>query len=99
MVVFLRLLLLGALALVYSTPPSALAAQEQGATISAAPGTLVRWAAPGTKRCSMKGRSWVALQETCYYPVDLLEKPALITIARWGAVQREFAYISVEPYE
>lgn len=99
MVVFLRRRLLGALALVYSIPHPALAAQGHGATVSAAPGTLVRWAAPGTKRCSMKGRSWAALQETCYYPVDLLQKPALITIARWGPGQKASARISVEPYE
>ena len=47
----------------------------------------------------MKGRSWAALQGTCYYPVDLLQKPALITIARWGSGHREFARISVEPYD
>jgi murein DD-endopeptidase MepM/ murein hydrolase activator NlpD len=99
MVVFLRRLLLGALAFVYSIPHPALAAQGPGPKVSAVPGTLVRWAAPGTTRCSMKGRSWAALQETCYYPVDLLQTPGLITIARLGPGQRELAYISVEPYE
>ena len=99
MVILLRCLLLGAVALVFSIPPQASAAQGHGATISAAPGTLVRWAAPGAKRCSMKGRSWAALEGTCYYPVDLLQKPALITIALWGSGQREFARISVEPYD
>jgi len=99
MVILLRCLLLGAVALVFSIPPQALAAQGQGATVSAAPGTLVRWAAPGAKRCSMKGRSWAALEGTCYYPVDLMQKPALITIALWGSGQREVARISVEPYD
>src|SRR5271157_6166815 len=100
-VILLRrlLLVLGAVALVFSIPPPALAAQGHGATVSAAPGTLVRWAAPGARRCSMKGRSWAALEGTCYYPVDLLQKPALITIALWGSGHREFARISVEPYE
>ena len=99
MVILFRRLLLGALALVCSITPPALVAQGHGATVSAAPGTLVRWAAPGAKRCSMKGRSWAALEGTCYYPVDLQQKPALITIALWGSGQREFARISVEPYE
>jgi len=94
-----RRLLLGAVALVCSIPPPTLAAQGHGATVSAAPGTLVRWEVPGAKRCSMKGRSWAALEGTCYYPVDLLQKPALITIALWGSGHREFARISVEPYE
>ena len=74
----------------------ALAAQKQP-TVSAAPGTLVRWSAPGTKRCSMNKRSWPALQETCYYPVDLLQKPGLIKITRWGHGPGESARISVEP--
>jgi Peptidase family M23 len=98
MVVFLRLLLLLALTLVYSIPDPASAAQAQGVTV-AAPGTLVRWAAPGTKRCGMQGRSWAALHETCYYPVDLLQKQARITITRWGPGQRQLAHISVEPYD
>ena len=97
MVIHLRCLLFGALALVCSIPPPAMAAQGHEATISAAPGTLVRWVATGTKRCSMKGRIWAALEETCYYPIDILQQPGLITIARWGAGQKEFARISVEP--
>jgi murein DD-endopeptidase MepM/ murein hydrolase activator NlpD len=86
------------LALVCSIPCPALAAQGHGATVSAAPGTLVRGSAPGTKRRSMSGRSWPALQETCYYPVDLLQKPGLIKITRWGRGPGESAQISVEPY-
>ena len=98
MVVSHRCFLLAALVLVCSIPCSALAAQGHGATISAAPGTLVRWSAPGTKRCRMNRRSWPALQETCYYPVDLLQKPGLIKITRWGHGPGESAHISVEPY-
>jgi len=97
MVIHLRCFLFGALALVWSIPPPALAAQGHEATISAAPGTLVRWVATGTKRCSMKGRSWAALEETCYYPIDILQKPGIITIAHWGTGQKELARISVEP--
>ncbi|MGB7624690.1 MAG: M23 family metallopeptidase [Terriglobia bacterium] len=99
MVILLRCLLVGALTLVCWNPPPGLAAQGHGATASAAPGTLVRWAVPGAKRCSMKGRSWAAMQGTCYYPVDLMQNPALITIALWGSGHRESARISVEPYE
>ena len=97
-----------ALVLVFSVPCPALAAQghtakalavkEPVATVSAAPGTLVRWSAPGTKRCRMKERSWPALGETCYYPIDLLQKPGIIKITRWGQGPGETAHISVEPY-
>lgn len=72
-------------------------AAEKQATISAQPGTLIRWSAPGTKRCSMNKRSWLALQETCYYPIDLLQKPGFIKITRLGHGPGESARISVEP--
>ena len=97
-VVSCRHLLTGILALVCSIPYSAMAAQVREATVSAAPGTLVRWSAPATKRCGMNRQYWPALQETCYYPVDLLHKPGLIKITRWGHGPSESAHISVEPY-
>jgi len=93
-----RHFLTGMLALVCSLPYSAMAAQVHEATVSAAPGTLVRWSAPATKSCGMNGRRWPALQETCYYPVDLLHKPGLIKITRSGNGRSESAHISVEPY-
>lgn len=70
--------------LIQSLSGAAAAAQADRITVSADPGTLVRWSAPATRRCSMDGRSWPALQETCYYPVDLLHKPGLVKIKRWG---------------
>src|SRR5512140_3876707 len=94
-----RWLVLAASSLACLSPHRVLAAQGHGATISAAPGTLVRWSAPGTKRCRMKERSWPALQETCYYPVDLLQKPGLIKITSWGHGPGESAHISVEPFQ
>jgi Peptidase family M23 len=63
--------------------------------VQAVPGTLVRWTVPGTKRCAMGGRSWVALQETCYYPIDLLQKPGLVQVSRKGVGPAKFAQISV----
>jgi murein DD-endopeptidase MepM/ murein hydrolase activator NlpD len=74
------------------------AAPRTRAAVSANPGTLVRWSVPGTKRCGMSGRSWEALQETCYYPIDLLQKPAVIEVVRIGASGRERARIRVESY-
>ena len=87
-----------ALLLIHSLSCPTMAAQADKITVSADPGTLVRWSAPATKRCGMNGRSWLALQETCYYPVDLLHKPGLIKITRWGFKRSESAYISVEPF-
>ena len=68
------------------------------ATVSADPGSVVRWAAPGTRRCGMNGRSWPAIKEVCYYPIDLLQKPALLQIGRWGQGPGELATVSVKPY-
>jgi hypothetical protein len=96
MAVHLRGILFGALALLCLIPPPVSTAQGHEATISAAPGTLVRWAAPGATRCSMKTRSWAALEGTCYYPIDLLEKPGPIRIAIWSSGPKQFARISVE---
>lgn len=98
MTVVFRHLLPGALALVCWIPGPALAADKPGAPITAAPGTLVRWTAPGTTRCSMHGRGWAALKETCYYPIDLEQKPAVITISRVISGRREIARISVGPF-
>jgi len=65
------------------------------ATIEAVQGTLVRWSVPGTKRCAMGGRSWAALQETCYYAIDMLHAPGLVRVSRQGAGPAAFAHISV----
>ena len=90
-----------AAALVCSFPCPALAAQGQGhvAALSVEPGTVVRWSAPGTTRCGMAGQTWPALEETCYYPIDLLHKPARVKITRKGHDRRaESTYISVQPF-
>src|ERR1035438_4907271 len=80
MVIHLRGIVFAALALVCFIPPPVSTAQGHEATISAVPGTLVRWASPGATRCSMRGRSWAALEGSCYYPIDLLDKPGPIAI-------------------
>jgi hypothetical protein len=65
------------------------------ATIEALPGTIVRWSLPGTKRCTMGKRSWAALQETCYYPIDVEEKPGVLRVSRHGAGPTSYARIKV----
>jgi len=95
--IHLRGVLFGSLALACLIPTPVSTAQGHEATISANPGTLVRWVAPGAKRCSMRARSWAALEGTCYYPIDLLDKPGPIAIAISGSGPKQFARISVEP--
>jgi murein DD-endopeptidase MepM/ murein hydrolase activator NlpD len=82
-------------------PAEAQAASDAVVKIEALPGTIVRWSVPGTKRCGMGKRSWAALQETCYYPIDLLQKAAVLKVSRHGAGPAAHAQISVlaSPYE
>ncbi|MFO7693305.1 MAG: M23 family metallopeptidase [Vicinamibacterales bacterium] len=96
MTVLLRHFLFGAAAVICASP--VLAADKPGAPTEAVPGTIVRWTAPGTTTCGMHGRTWAALQETCYYPVDLLQKPGVIAISRVISGRQELARITVVPY-
>jgi murein DD-endopeptidase MepM/ murein hydrolase activator NlpD len=93
------ILLVGALALALSSPGSAAQAQARtkSASLSAAPGTLVRWSVPGTTRCRVGARSWAPLGDTCYFPIDLEQKPGVITVTRQGQGRSETARITVEP--
>jgi len=89
----------GVLTLAALTLPPLLAAQTapaQEPAITAAPGTLVRWRVPGAARCTMKGRAWSPLEGTCYYPIDLLERPGRIAISIAGTGPRQLAHITVE---
>ena len=43
--------------------------------------------------------TWPALRETCYYPIDLLQKPGVIGITRFGKGHSESAGVSVQPFE
>jgi len=65
--------------------------------LSVAPGTLIRWSVPGTKRCSIGRRSWAPLGDTCYFPIDLEQKPGVISVVRRGASRSEIARIRIEP--
>jgi murein DD-endopeptidase MepM/ murein hydrolase activator NlpD len=100
MVNHLRGIVFATLTLFSFIPAHVSTAQGHESTISAAPGTLVRWTAPGATRCGMRGRAWAALEGTCYYPIDLLDKPGPIAIAIWGTGQnpapKKLARIVVE---
>ena len=96
----LRAILPGAFALAAFLAPSFSTAQNPASTmsaptISAAPGTLVRWSAPGTLHCSMRTHIWPAIEGVCYYPIDLLTRTETIPIARWGTGPKHLARISV----
>jgi murein DD-endopeptidase MepM/ murein hydrolase activator NlpD len=94
---FLRLAMV-VLVVVVALPAAAIRAAEMR-EVESRPGGIVRWSAPGTKRCGMAGRTWPALGETCYYPIDLLRKPGVVTVTRHGAGPAERARIRIEPFE
>jgi murein DD-endopeptidase MepM/ murein hydrolase activator NlpD len=93
------ILVAGALTWALSSPGSAAEAKprSKSAALSVVPGTLVRWSVPGTMRCRMGARSWAPLGDTCYFPIDLEQKPGVITVARQGQGRSETARIAVEP--
>ena len=93
----LRAILSGAFALAAFLTPPLSPAQTPAPTITAIPGTLVRWSAPGTLHCSMRAHIWPAIEGVCYYPIDLLTRTETITVARWGTGPKHLARISVEP--
>jgi len=88
---------LGALSVVAGPAHAAVApAVAPVTTVEAVQGTVVSWSVPGTKRCAMGGRSWAALQETCYYAIDMLHAPRLVRVSRTGVGPATFAHISVK---
>jgi hypothetical protein len=86
---------LGGVSMIASGPVTA--APDAPPRLEAVPGSVVRWSVPGTKSCGMGGRTWAALQETCYYPIDLLQKPGRVKVSRHGAGPAQFAQIEVGP--
>ncbi len=55
--------------------PTAPAAAQPRVTV--APGSVVRWSAPGTQTCHLGERSWAAIDDSCFLPVDLLSETDL----------------------
>lgn len=90
--------LLAALLLVtlFAVPPAGAASPS----VTADPGTVVRWAGEGTTRCGMAGETWEPVDGTCYYPVDLLAEGTL-TVRRWagGAERTATVRVGDYPYE
>ncbi|MEO7760324.1 MAG: M23 family metallopeptidase [Casimicrobiaceae bacterium] len=89
-----------ALAATKTTNAAAAVAQKKSdAPMVVAPGSVFRWSAPGTKRCAMGGRSWSPIGETCYFPVDLLQKPGVLTVTRSSTGRPESAKVTIEAFD
>jgi len=76
------------------------AAGQHRSLATVAPGTVLRWQAPGTTSCHLLGRSWPASGETCLYPIDLLLPQGQLELARTvdGTVESTWVTISAYPY-
>jgi len=79
-------------------PAAAVAAPKRRSELRVDPGTVVRWSEPGAKRCGMGRRSWRPLEETCYYPIDLLEKAGPLRITLRTSRRLRVARIVVNPF-
>lgn len=71
------------------------------ATVVDAPqGSVVRWQGNAAS-CGMDGRTWRALEGSCYYPIDFQRQPGRIEIARWpegGSMERAWAQITEQDF-
>jgi murein DD-endopeptidase MepM/ murein hydrolase activator NlpD len=69
--------------------------------VQVAPGSLVRWGGEGVESCGLQGRTWPAIDQTCWYPIDLLLPPGNLELARWqhDELQRVTVRIGAYPYE
>ena len=89
------LLAAAALTFGFQSSDAAKAPPKERPRVSAAPGSLVRWSVPGTKSCRSGKQSWKPISETCYFPVDLLQKPGVLRVARRGEGAEQVAEIDV----
>ena len=88
-----------ATALLLAHGPLQAVAPKKEAAVTAAPGSVLRWSAPGTQSCHEGKRSWKPLGETCYFPIDILHQPGTITVARVGAGRRESARVEIVAFD
>ncbi|MEM9557914.1 MAG: M23 family metallopeptidase [Acidobacteriota bacterium] len=63
-------------------PATLLAAPLAAVAVEAPQGAVVRWQGEA-ESCGMDGRTWAALDGTCYYAIDFERAPGRIEIARW----------------
>ena len=47
----------------------------------------------------MGGRSWQPLDETCYFPIDILQKPGIVTVTRVGTSATESARVRIDAHD
>jgi murein DD-endopeptidase MepM/ murein hydrolase activator NlpD len=78
-----------------------ISAAPAAAQVTVAPGSMVRWPGEGIDQCSLAERSWQAMDDACWYPIDLLtaEGDLLVARTRAGARESRTIRIGAYPYE
>ena len=66
--------------------------------IEAAPGTLVRWPGDRIEICGLGERTWLPMEGSCWYAVDLLAPAGPLKVFRSRAGHREEATLRVGAY-
>lgn len=76
-------------------------AQADGKSVTVPQGDVGRWSGEGTQKCGMDGRTWQAIEGTCWYPVDFQRAPGWVEIVRYldGRRGMETARLIVEEKE
>ncbi len=63
------------------------------------PGTVVRWPGKGIAWCAVGEKRFAPLDDACYYPVDLLQRPGALTLARGRDGRRETTTVGVGKFD
>jgi hypothetical protein len=64
------------------------------------PGTLVRWPGHGSHSCFIGEDEWPAIDDTCWYPIDILtaDGPLVLGRIRDGATEHTTVHVAPYPY-
>jgi murein DD-endopeptidase MepM/ murein hydrolase activator NlpD len=63
-------------------------------------GGVARWSGADARECGIHGRRYAAVDGTCFYPIDMREKPGVHEVALWDAAgERRIGALTVEPRE
>lgn len=63
-------------------------------------GGVARWSGADARECGIHGRRYAAVDGTCFYPIDMREKPGVHEVALWNpSGERRIGALKVEPRE
>jgi murein DD-endopeptidase MepM/ murein hydrolase activator NlpD len=80
--------------------PRSLPAAEPVDRPTVDPGGVVRWQGGGSQTCGLGGEEWSAIDDLCWYPIDILadEGPLTLHRTRGGATEQTTVLVGPYPY-